>query len=85
MYLLNINEHINLYFSKVVLLRNSITNLKALYILFLKQFHLQYQTIHLLVKHFQTNAVNSEYGSLSSMISLIKQVATLVNQNTQLF
>lgn len=86
MYLLNINEHINLYFSKVVLLRNSITNLQVLYIsLFLKQFLLQYQTIHLLVKHFQTNPVNSEYGSLSSMISLIKQVATLVNQNAQLF
>lgn len=77
MYLLNINEHINLYFSKVVLLRNNITHLKVLYIfLFLKQFLLEHQTIHLLVVHFQTNPVNSEYGSLNSMISLIKQVAT---------
>lgn len=84
MYLLNINEHIHLYFSKVVLLRNNIIHLKILYI-FLKQFLLEHQTIHLLVKHFQTNPVNSEYGSLSSMISLIKQVATRVNQNAQLF
>lgn len=85
MYLMDVNEHINLHYSKAVLPRNSITHLNVLCSFSSDSSLLNTRLFTCLWKHFQTNPVNPDYGSLSSMISLIKQVANQVNQNAQLF